>query len=146
MESKGVPQYLCRSAAMALMVCTSMLAQRQPALAASLSDPVIINDCHINNSRAYISAYKPLAITFSNRRPIAADEVHFTVEYGAKTAHIVDTGTFSQNIGIHHAFDAFTGLLSYGFSPKRCTVNYVHFMDGTVWTPKPPPTATSAHH
>ncbi len=83
------------------------------ALAASSSDPIRIDDCHILNSRFYGLSHQSLALTFTNRRPIAADEVRFTIEYGGRVAHIADTGTFSTNIGIHHAFDAFPPALYY---------------------------------
>jgi hypothetical protein len=146
MESEGFCQYLGRLAAIALIICTLVLAQDDAALAASASDPISINDCHVNNSRTYVSAYKPLALTFTNRRVVAADEIRFTVEYAGIKGHISDTGTFSQNIGIHHAFSAFNGSLYNGGRPKSCTVDYVHFKDGTVWTPQPSPAPTSAHH
>lgn len=107
------------------------------AVYASTSDPISIDDCHINNSRSFVSAYKPLAITFTNRRTVAADEVRFTVDYAGRIAHVADTGTFSHNIGIHHAFNALYGSLYYGAIPRSCTVDYVHFADGSTWTPQP---------
>ena len=105
-------------------------------MAASPADPIRIDDCHILSPRFF--ANKSLTLTFTNRRPVAADEVHFTVEYGGKVARITDKGTFSQDIGIRHAFDAFPAQLyySYGFWPKDCSVNYVHYSDGTAWVPR----------
>jgi len=138
-------QYRGRLAAVTLALCTSVLAQSNVALGASPSGPISINDCQISNYRAFVSAHKPLAITFANRRAVAADEVRFIVKYGDKTAHISDVGTFSQNVAIHHAFNAFDGQLYHGFLPERCTVDYVHFTDGSVWTPQPSPAPTSTH-
>jgi|GEM_PF-5396105 len=94
MGSKSLVPNLSRIGVTALIVCVSVLAESELAFAASASDPISINDCHINNSRAFVSAYKPLAITFTNRRAVAADEVRFTFEYASKTAHVDDTGTW----------------------------------------------------
>ncbi len=112
-----------------------MLTQGGPALAASSSDPIRIDDCHIMNSRFYALSHRSLALTFTNRRLVPANEVHFTVEYAGRVAHITDTGTFSTNIGIHHAFDAFPSSLyySYGSWPENCTVDYVHYSDSSLW-------------
>jgi hypothetical protein len=109
----------------------------EPALAASSSDPIRIDDCHILDSRFY--AHRSLALTFTNRRSIAADEVRFTITYAGKMAQVADKGTFSPGIGIHHGFDAFPSALYYyyGFWPKDCVVDYVHYSDGSVWTPLP---------
>ena len=144
MTSEGVFQHFGRIAATGL-IAWAFIGQAGTAYAASPLDPISIDDCHINNSRTFVSAYKPIAITFTNRRSTAADEVRFTVEYADRTAHFTDTGTFSHGIGIHHAFNAFYGLLYYGVIPKSCTIDYVHFTDGSVWTPQPSPAPTSAH-
>jgi len=146
MGSEGVGQSLGRVAATALVICASLFGMSGGAFAASPSDPISIDDCHINNNRAFVSAFRPLAITFTNRRSVAADEVRFTVEYAGKMGHVADTGTVSQNIGIHHAFNAFYGVPYSGFLPKSCTVDYVHFADGSVWTPQPLPAPMSAPH
>src|ERR1700674_3803677 len=134
-------QRLGRLAARALIVSGSVLALRTTAFAAS-SDPIRIDDCYVVNNRSYVSPYKSLVLTFTNRRAVPADEVHFTVEYAGKTAHITDTGIFSQNIGIHHSFSPFQGSRYHGKLPDSCTVDYVHYSDSTLWTPQSPaPTA-----
>jgi hypothetical protein len=117
-----------------------MLTQNGLALGASPADPIRIDDCHITNPRFYAPFSKSLALTFTNRRSIAADEVRFTVEYAGRMVHVTDTGTFSTNIGIHRTFDAFPASLYYyyGFWPKNCTVDYVRYSDGSIWIPRTP--------
>ena len=116
-----------------------MFSQGGSALAASSSDPIRIDDCHILNSRFY--AHRSLALTFTNRRTIAADEVRFTITYAGTMTRVTDTGTFSPGVGIHHGFDAFPSALYYyyGFWPKDCAVEYVHYSDGSSWTPRQSP-------
>ena len=113
-----------------------MFSQGGAALAASSADPIRIDDCHITNPRFY-GQRNSLALTFTNRRPVAAEEVRFAVEYGGRVAHIRDIGTFSTNVGVHHAFDAFPAsrYYYYGFWPRSCIVEYVRYSDGSVWTP-----------
>ena len=108
-------------------------------LAAPPADPIRIDDCHILNPRFYAPFSESLALTFTNRRPIAADEVRFTVDYAGRDVHITDDGRFSANVGIHHAFDIFPTILYYyyGLWPKECTVDYVHFSDSSVWRATP---------
>ena len=69
-----------------------------------------------------------------------ADEVRFTVEYAGRTEHIIDRGTFSQNVRIDHAFNGFYNARYRGPSP-RCTVDYVEFRDESVWMAESPSSA-----
>ena len=119
------------------LVWGALLTQGTAALAITSINPVTINDCRISNTRSYVSAYKPIVLVFTNRRAVPADEVRFTVEYGGRTEHVSDRGTFSQNVRIEHAFSGFYNV-RYGSPPPNCTVDYVEFRDGTVWTPTPP--------
>ena len=79
--------------------------------------------------------YTQVAITFRNRRAMPANEVQFIVVYDGRTAHITDRGTFSQNVAIDHAFNAFDFPVYYGLLPERCDVEYVRYSDGMTWTP-----------
>lgn len=115
-----------------LAVCFGLVLQSTAALAVSSLNPVVINDCHISNSRSYVSTYKPIDLVFTNRRATPADEVHFTVEYAGRTEHIIDRGTFSQNVRIDHAFNGFYNA-QYRDSPPSCSIDYVEFRDGSVW-------------
>ena len=66
---------------------------------------------------------------------MSANEVRFIVVYDGRTAHITDSGTFSQNVAIDHAFKAFDFPVYYGLLPERCDVEYVRYSDGMEWTP-----------
>lgn len=129
-----------RSLACALLAVL-WLAPDAKAFASAQSDPISIDACYIPRNRGY-TGFPSLALTFTNQRPVAADEVRFTIVYANKTAHVTDVGTFSQHIGIHHYFNSFENLLWNGFLPQSCTVDYVHFSDGTVWTPTVSPAKT----
>lgn len=102
-----------------------------------LRNPIIIDECRINNAHSYVSADRPLVLAFTNRRATPADEIRFTVKYGDRTEHIVDRGTFSQNVRIDHAFSGFYNERYQGLPPS-CTVDYVEFRDGSVWTATTP--------
>lgn len=77
--------------------------------------------------------YTQVAITFTNRRAMPANEVRFIVVYDGHTAHITDRGTFSQNVAIDHAFKAFDFPVYYGLLPERCDIEYVRYSDGMTW-------------
>jgi hypothetical protein len=88
-----------------------------------------------------VSAYRPVELVFTNRRATPADEIHFTVEYAGRAEHIIDRGTFSQNVRVDHAFNGFYNE-PYRDSPASCSIEYVEFRDGSVWraaAPSPAP-------
>lgn len=115
-----------------LAACCGLLLQSAAALAAGAYDPVVIDDCRIRNARSYVSSYEPIELVFRNLRAAPAVEIHFTVEYAGRTEHIVDRGTFSQNVEVDHAFEGFYNA-PYRDSPPSCGVDYVRFRGGGVW-------------
>jgi hypothetical protein len=134
---------LARVAAFILVVWSAVLTQSAAALAVTSLSPITVDECRINNTRSYVSADRPLVLAFTNRRPAPADEIRFTVEYGGRTEHITDRGTFSQNVRIDHAFNGFFNA-RYQNLPPTCTIDYVQFRDGSTWTatsPSPGPSA-----
>jgi hypothetical protein len=121
--------------------CYCLVLQSTAALAVSTLNPVVINDCHISNTRSYVSSYKPIELVFTNRRATPADEIRFTVVYGGRAEHIIDRGTFSQNVRVDHAFSGFYNA-PYRDSAPSCSIDYVEFRDGSVWmatVPSPAP-------
>jgi hypothetical protein len=109
-------------------------------------NPIVIDECRIANSRSYVSAEKPLVLAFTNRQATPADEVRFTVQYAGRTEHVVDRGTFAQNVRIDHAFSGFYNQRYLAESPS-CAVDYVKFRDGSVWTAATPaPGAVHSDH
>jgi hypothetical protein len=108
--------------------------QAAAALAVTSVSPIIIEGCRIRNTRSYVSADRSIELAFTNRRAMAADEIRFTVEYAGRSEHIIDKGTFSQNVRIDHAFNGFYNARYRGM-PPNCSVDYVRFLDDSVWTP-----------
>jgi hypothetical protein len=106
-------------------------------------NPVVIEECRIDNTRSYVSADRPLVLAFTNRRATPADEVHVTVRYAGRTEHIVDRGIFSRDVRIDHAFRGFYNA-RYLAAPPTCTVDYVEFQDGSTWTATAPSPAQSS--
>jgi hypothetical protein len=117
--------------------CAGLMPGIALALENDALDPIAIDACRINNTRAYVSAYRPIVLTFTNRRAVPANEIHVTVEYAGRTEHIIDRGMFSQNIRIEHAFSGFYNA-PYRGPWATCTLDYVEFQDGTVWSPASP--------
>jgi hypothetical protein len=103
------------------------------AFAGPSSSPITIDECRITNNRSYVSAHAPLVLVFTNREAVPAGEIRFTVRYAGRTEHIVDKGTFYQNVRIEHAFNAFYNARYAGPGPS-CSVDYVEFRDGSTWS------------
>jgi hypothetical protein len=118
----------------ALAVAGALLSQSAQGLAAIAADPIRLDDCRITNTHSYVSAYKPITLSFTNLRPSSADEVRFVVQYVGRTEHITDKGTFAQNVTVTHAFNGFYNSRYLGATPSSCTVEYAHFLDGSTWT------------
>ena len=95
--------------------------------------PVQILQCTVNRHLGYVDPYQSVSITFVNHRDAQADEVHFTVLYAGRTAHIDDRGAFSKDIKIEHKFRAFWNVLFIGAEPTSCTADFAHFSNGDSW-------------
>jgi hypothetical protein len=129
-----------RNAGLALVMWCALLPQAGAALAVTSLNPVVIDDCRINNTRSSVSAFKPIVLAFTNRRATPAEEVRFTVDYAGRTEHLVDRGNFSQNVRIEHAFDGFYNA-RYRDELPTCRVDYVEFGDASIWARTSPPPA-----
>jgi hypothetical protein len=118
----------------ALAVAGALLSQNVVGLAAIATAPIRLDNCRITNTHSYVSAYKPLTLSFTNLRASTADKIRFVVQYAGRTEHITDKGTFAQNVTVTHAFNGFYNSRYVGAAPSSCTVEYAHFLDGTIWT------------
>ena len=127
--------------AIAGAISTLVLVLSGVPLAAS-PQPVHIEGCRILNTKSYISAYKPIIISFTNERPVSADVVSFRVRYGERTERVTDKGVFSLGVRIEHAFNGFYNAQYRGPTPTECVVDYVHFVDGSAWPAAPAPAST----
>ncbi|MFY9719490.1 MAG: hypothetical protein WAK16_07580, partial [Candidatus Cybelea sp.] len=126
----------CRARIAGFVLATgcALLLQPVAAKAATSSAPADINECRIVGNRAYVSAYRPIVLSFTNRQPMVANVVVFTIDYAGRTERIVDRGTFFQNVRINHAFEGFYDVPYRGSSPTSCRVDYVGFSGGGEWT------------
>lgn len=123
-----------------LAVVGALLSQNAVGFAAVATDPIRLDNCRIMNTRSYVSAYKPIALSFTNLRASTADEIRFVVQYGGRTEHITDKGSFVQNVTVAHSFNGFYNSRYVGVAPSSCRVEYAHFLDGSTWTPTAPAT------
>jgi hypothetical protein len=78
-----------------------------------------------------------VVISFTNDRLVAADEVSFTIEYGGRSEHVTDKGVFSPDVPVEHGFNGLYDARYRGPTPTRCSVDYVHFLDGSSWAAVP---------
>jgi uncharacterized membrane protein len=135
----GSRNYRARIAGFVLATGCALLLQPAAAKAAASVAPIQINQCYIVANRGFVSAYRPIVLSFTNRQPTPANVVAFTIDYAGRTERIVDRGTFFQSVRINHTFDGFFDVPYRGPAPSSCRVDYVGFSDGTVW-----PSASSA--
>jgi hypothetical protein len=117
----------------ALAAAGALLSQNVVGLAQTATDPIRLDDCRIMNTRSYVSAYKPITLSFTNLRASSADNIRFVVQYAGRTEHITDKGTFAQNVTVTHAFNGFYNSRYVGAALCSCTVEYAHFSDGSTW-------------
>jgi len=135
--------YWTRIAGFVLATGCALLLRPATVMAVTRLAPVDINECRIVGSRADVSAYKPIVLSFTNRGATAANVVAFTIDYAGRTERIIDKGTFARNVQIEHAFAGFYNVRYRGPSPSICRVDYVGFSDGTGWMETGPVPATS---
>ena len=111
-----------------------LFAQIGLALAVASGDPrpIAIDGCQVLHTRSFVSAFRPVIISFTNLRTTSAIAVDFTVEYAGHSEHITDSGLFAQNVRIDHRFAGFYNV-RYAGPPPRCSVDYVKFSDGSRW-------------
>ena len=110
------------------------------------SEPILIKDCSLTQSYKHFGPVGwKLRIRFQNLRETAVDEVHFIVQYANQRVHIVDRGKFSQEVTIGHSFGPFFDPAYANNVQQSCTVDHVHFTDGTVWPQTSTPTTNPSN-
>jgi hypothetical protein len=123
----GSRSYRARIAGFVLAAGCALLLQPTAAKAATSPASVDINQCRIVANRAYVSAYKPIVLSFTNRGLTAAKVVAFTIDYAGRIERIIDRGTFVHNVRIDHTFAGFFDVPYRGAAPSSCRVDYVGF-------------------
>jgi hypothetical protein len=95
--------------------------------------PVSLSGCHVTHSKG--SANAVFHVQYMNNGKTAVDEIRFTTDFGSgnKPRTFTDKGTFVQGTPIMRAFN----LASHSHvgipSKPECTLQYVHFSNGTSW-------------
>jgi len=99
--------------------------------------PISVQSCDVDAiaGNALLAKTGRLTIAFANDGSIVADLIRFRVTFAGHEATVRDTGRFAPGVTIRHNFRDTAGYYGsplFGTSP-RCTVDSVHFVDGTTW-------------
>ena len=103
--------------------------------------PIQVEDCVAGNDGNGLLAKSDgrFKIVFTNEGRVPADLVRFRVHYGDESFAIRDSGKFSPGVTITHVFKQRGGNVYssplFASAKLRCTVDAVHFKDGSEWTP-----------
>jgi len=100
--------------------------------------PVVVGACRGGIASVELVEIAAYDVTFRNTAGVAADEVRLSVRYGRrnKTANFDVHAAFAPNVEItkHLRRTVSGGLYSYESDQNDCSVDYVHFTDGTSWS------------
>lgn len=103
--------------------------------------PIEVEDCTTGQSGNLLVAQTDgrFKIVFTNEGSVTADLVRFRVNVGNESLSIRDVGKFAPGVTITHTYRQRGGnvVSSPLFAPSTtsCTVEAVHFTDGSDWTP-----------
>jgi PDZ domain len=131
-----------------------LIAQSQPTLnnpapqTGSTGSPITVNDCSLlyleNNLGQTFVGPRGLRIEFTDESSKAADLVTFQVTSNIGSATIRDVGEVDPGVEMTHRFRQFDHSRLWGNPDITCTVQAVHFTDGTIWENGKSPEATQA--
>jgi hypothetical protein len=108
--------------------------------------PIEVQSCTtgIESSDMLLKTDGNYSIKFVDRDERTADIVRFVVYLGQQQIAIRDVGKFSPGVAVTHRFPNLGGEIVLVGSPSiSCQVKWVHFTDGTEWTPPPPKDETA---
>ncbi|MDQ6931602.1 MAG: hypothetical protein M3160_00335 [Candidatus Eremiobacteraeota bacterium] len=121
--------------AVALSVCAPCARAQQPTPLPR--DRLIITDCRGGVASIELVEVAAYDVTFRNTSSLSADEVRLTVRtHRNKLLHFDLKGTFSPGIDVKRRVGKTLGLglYSYSSSNNQCSIDWVHFVDGSSWT------------
>jgi membrane-associated protease RseP (regulator of RpoE activity) len=114
----------------------------------STGTPITVNDCSIlyfsNNLGQTFVAARGLKIEFTDESSKPADLVTFQVDGDLGTATIRDVAEIDPGVETTHRFRQFDRTRLWSRPNITCTVQAVHFTDGTVWENGKPSEASQA--
>jgi hypothetical protein len=100
------------------------------------TSPVVATACHGTISSIELVEHASYDATFHNGAAVAADDIHVAIPYGrTKTAtfDVRDTFAPGADVSEHLHKNLSGGLFAVATTDDRCSVRYVHFVDGTQW-------------
>jgi hypothetical protein len=94
---------------------------------------VYLSGCHVTHSKG--SANPTFHVQYMNNGKVAVDEIRFTTDFGSgnKPRTFTDKGTFEPGTMIMRSFNLASHSHAGIPSKPQCTLQYVHFSDGTSW-------------
>jgi membrane-associated protease RseP (regulator of RpoE activity) len=125
-----------------IAIVAILLAQAPPTLGNPAPDtgshgaPVTVNDCSFSYRYYYGRAYvapRGLKIEFTDESAKPVDLVTFAVTSNIGSATIRDVGEVEPGVETTHEFRQFDRTQLFSVPEASCTVQAVHFTDGTVW-------------
>jgi hypothetical protein len=109
-----------------------------PSAAPTGAAPVAISACRGGIASVELIEIAAYDVTLRNTAAVPADEIKLSVRYGRrrKTAAFDVRGTFAPGTDVtrHLRRTVGGGLYSYESDTNDCSVDYVHFSDGTSWS------------
>ena len=137
-----------------ILLLAILVAQSQPILnnpapqTGSTGTPVTVNDCSLlyfrnNLGQTFVTA-RGLNIEFTDESSKPVDLVTFQVTSNIGSATIRDVGEVDPGIETTHRFRQFDRSRLWSNPDVSCSVEAVHFTDGTVWQNGVAPVATQA--
>ncbi len=131
------PVAVATAALAALLAVTAPVAAQSPAPSPPAA-PVAISDCRGGIASIELIEIAAYDVTLRDTAAVAADEVRLAIRYGrrGKTADFDLHGSFAPGTDVtkHLRRTVGGGLYSYESDRNDCTVQYVHFSDGTSWS------------
>ena len=131
------------AAASALLGAAAPAGAQSPSGSASpaAAAPVAIGACRGGIASVELVEIAAYDVTLRNTAAVPADEIKLSVRYGRRrrTAAFDVRGTFAPNTDVtrHLRRTVSGGLYSYESDSNDCSVDYVHFTDGTSWSAPP---------
>lgn len=114
---------------------------QSPSPAPAPAAPVTISACRGGIASIELVEIAAYDVTLRNTAAVAADEVKLSARYGRrrKIAAFDVRGAFAPGVDVtrHLRRTVGGGLYSYESDTNDCTVDYVHFSDGTSWSAPP---------
>lgn len=123
----------------------SLFFAASPAIAQQASPtpaaPVTISACRGGIASLELIELAAYDVTLRNTANLTTDVIRLRIDYGrGKTLTFDIKGTFSPNTDVKRRLSRTLGfgLYSYSSTANRCSVQYVHYINGSSWNQSNP--------